>query len=50
MEDNEPKTRIRIPFGKYKGRLLKDMIKINPKYIKWCIRKKLLQLPKFLKL
>ena len=41
----------RIKFGtKYKGRLVSDIIKIDPDYIKWCIKKKLITLPKHLKL
>lgn len=47
MDDNQQK---RLNFGKYKGRLIKDIIKMYPRYIKWCIRKKLLKLPKYLKL
>jgi len=39
-----------INFGKYKDRLISDIIKIDPKYIRWAVNKQLLILPKYLKL
>jgi len=41
---------MRILFGKYKNKLVTDIIKIDPKYIKWAVKKKLIQLPKNIKL
>ena len=41
----------RINFGiKHRGKLISDVIKIDPDYIKWAVKKKLLILPKYLKL
>lgn len=44
------KNKIRLTFGKYKGRLVSDILKLNPRYIKSLVRKKLLMLPKHLAL
>jgi len=42
---------MKITFGKFKGRLLEDVIKIAPNYIKWAVNKGLIkELPKHLKL
>lgn len=46
IKDNE----IRLTFGKYKGLLLSNVIKIDPNYIKWAVNKSLIKLPKSLKL
>ena len=40
----------RFTFGIYKDRLIKDIIKINPGYVKWAVKKKLISLPKYLKI
>lgn len=41
---------MRLTFGKYKNHLVENIIKIDEKYIKWLIEKKLIVLPKNLKL
>jgi uncharacterized protein (DUF3820 family) len=44
---------MRINFGKYKGKLLTDVIKTDPNYIKWAVKEKLIkekELPKNIKL
>jgi hypothetical protein len=46
-EDKKP----RINFGlKYRGRLVSDIIRIDPAFIKWAVEKGLLVLPNHLKL
>ena len=41
---------MKLTFGKYKNRLISDIIKIAPNYIKWAVNKSLISLPKHLKL
>lgn len=41
---------MRFKFGKYKGRLIKDIIKTDPEYVKRAVKNKKITLPKFLKL
>lgn len=36
--DQEPGSRHRFSFGKYKGQTWDEVSKINPNYIHWCIR------------
>ena len=40
----------RLTFGKYRNRLISDIIKIDFDYIRWAVKKKLIILPKYLKL
>ena len=35
-------------FGKYKGKLLKEVIKIDPIYISWCLDKKIFKVSRYL--
>lgn len=43
-------TDSRLTFGKYEGRLISDILIINPSYIKRLVKKKIIILPKHLKL
>lgn len=40
----------RFTFGKYKGRLISNIIIIDSKYVKWAVKQNLIKLPKWLKL
>jgi uncharacterized protein (DUF3820 family) len=44
MENPTPAKR--LTFGKYKGRLISDIIKINLPYIKWLLKLGKIKLPK----
>jgi uncharacterized protein (DUF3820 family) len=39
----------RITFGKHKGRLIADVFKIDPQYLKWAYNKQLIDLPLYYK-
>jgi hypothetical protein len=41
---------MRLIFGKYKNHLVENIIKTDENYIRWLIKKKLIALPKNLKL
>lgn len=40
----------KLTFGKYRGKVIKIIITMFPKYVKWAVNKGLLELPPYLKL
>ena len=41
---------MRLTFGRYKFRLISEILKTDPDYVKWTVKKGLIKLPKYLKL
>jgi len=37
-------TNERLPFGKYKGEFIEDVIELRPSYIAWCVSNGILKL------
>lgn len=42
----QPKGNIRFPYGKYKGKLVSDIIISDAQYVAWAIKQGIVKLPK----